>query len=152
MIQRFQDFLTGITVCYKYIQRIKSAEMTEFGLKGTHVACMFYLSHEPEGLTAAQLCGLCAEDKASISRTVSELRAKGYIEAGSAKNYRAPLRLTEPGLAIARQMEPLIESWVTVGGEGLTEEERDTFYRSLAHIAINLRSRLDAQAEGGTPT
>lgn len=51
MIQRFADFLTGITVCYKYIQRIKSAEMTELGLKGTHVACMFYLNHNPGGLT-----------------------------------------------------------------------------------------------------
>ena len=42
MLQRFEDFVTGITVCYKYIQRIKSAEMTEFGLKGTHVMCLFF--------------------------------------------------------------------------------------------------------------
>ena len=143
MIQRFQDFLTGITVCYKYIQRIKSAEMTEFGLKGTHVACLFYLSHDPEGLTSAQLCALCAEDKASISRTVADLRAKGYLEQSGPKNYRAPLRLTEAGLDIARQMDPLIESWVTVGGEGLTDEERETFYRSLSHIASNLRTKLE---------
>ena len=75
MNQRFQNFLTGITVCYKYIQRIKNAEMTEFGLKGSHVACIFYLNHYPGGLTSAQLCSLCAEDKASISRTVAFLRS-----------------------------------------------------------------------------
>lgn len=146
MIQRFQDFLTGITVCYKYIQRIKSVEMTELGLRGTHVACMFYLAQNPEGLTAAQLCGLCAEDKASISRTVAELRSRGYLEQSAAKNYRAPLRLTGSGLAIAHQMEPLIESWVSVGGEGLTEEERETFYQSLSHIAANLRAKLDSHS------
>lgn len=147
MIQRFQEFLTGITVCYKYIQRIKNAEMTEFGLKGTHVACMFYLDRNPEGLTAAQLCSLCAEDKASISRTVSDLRERGYIEPGKEKQYRAPLRLTEAGRAVARQMMPLIESWVTSGGDGLTDEQRDIFYESLAVIAENLRSRLEQQGE-----
>ena len=43
MIQRFDAFVSGITSCYKYIQRIKSMEMTEFGLKGTHVRCLYYL-------------------------------------------------------------------------------------------------------------
>ncbi len=143
MIQRFQDFLTGITVCYKYIQRIKNAEMTEFGLKGTHVACMFYLHHNPDGLTATQLCHLCAEDKATISRIVSDLRTRGYIQPGGEKNYRAPLRLSEAGTAIAQKMDPLIESWVGVGGDGLAEEQREMFYQSLALIADNLRTKLD---------
>lgn len=143
MIQRFQDFLTGITVCYKYIQRIKNAEMTEFGLKGTHVACMFYLNHNPEGLTSAQLCTLCAEDKATISRTVSDLRNRGYIAPGDGKNYRAPLHLSQAGMEIARQMDPVIKSWVAAGGEGLTEEQREIFYRSLSQISNNLHTKLE---------
>lgn len=143
MIQRFQDFLTGITVCYKFIQRIKNAEMTEFGLKGTHVACMFYLNHNPEGLTSAQLCTLCAEDKASISRTVAYLRQRGYIAPGSGKAYRAPLRLTEAGRDIAQRMDPVIEAWVGIGGVGMTEEQRAAFYDSLALISANLRAELE---------
>ena len=147
MIQRFQDFVTGITVCYKFIQRIKNAEMTEFGLKGTHVSCMFYLHHNPEGLTAAQLCTLCAEDKATISRTVADLRQRGYIEPGSEKHYSAPLLLSEAGRSIAQQMDPLIESWVGIGGEGLTEEQRKAFYGSLSLIASNLRTKLEQHTE-----
>lgn len=147
MIQRFQDFITGITVCYKYIQRIKNAEMTEFGLKGIHVSCLFYLHHNPEGLTAAQLCQLCAEDKATISRIVADLRSKGYVEQGTGKNYRAPLHLTPAGTAIASRMDPLIESWVGVGGDGLTEEQREAFYQSLALISGNLGSRLEHNNE-----
>lgn len=143
MNQRFQNFLTGITVCYKYIQRIKNAEMTEFGLKGTHVACIFYLSHNPEGLTSAQLCALCAEDKASISRTVAFLRQKGFIESNNSKNYRTPLRLTDAGRDVARQMEPVIEEWVSIGGIGLSDEQRTSFYDTLALIADNLRSELE---------
>ena len=147
MIQRFQDFLSGITVCYKYIQRIKNAEMTELGLKGTHVACMFYLNHNPEGLTSSQLCALCAEDKASISRTVADLRSRGYIAPAEGKNYRAPLRLTQAGADIARQMDPLIESWVSVGGDGMSEEQRESFYDSLSLIATNLRKKLEQNPE-----
>ena len=143
VINRFQDFLTGITVCYKYIQRIKNAEMTEFGLKGTHVACMFYLKHNPEGLTAAQLCSLCAEDKASISRTVRYLREQGYIEEGSGRAYRTPLRLTPAGIEIANRMEPVIEEWVGIGGVGLTDEQRASFYDTLRLIAGNLRNELE---------
>ena len=143
MTNRFQDFLTGITMCYKYIQRIKNAEMTEFGLKGTHVACMFYLNHNPEGLTAAQLCSLCAEDKASISRTVRDLRQKGYIEEGSGRTYRALLRLTPAGAEIAGRMEPVIAEWVGIGGVGLTDEQRTSFYDTLHLISENLRNELD---------
>ena len=143
MNQRFQSFLAGITVCYKYIQRIKNAEMTEFGLKGTHVACIFYLNHYPDGLTSAQLCALCAEDKASISRTVAYLRQRGFIEAGGTKTYRTPLHLTPEGRQVALKMDPIIEEWVNIGGVGLSDEQRTSFYETLALIADNLRSELE---------
>ena len=145
MIQRFDAFVSGITACYKYIQRIKSMEMTEFGLKGTHVMCLYYLRRNPAGLTAAQLCGLCAEDKAAISRTVSELRSRGYITTLSEKAYRAMLTLTSAGQELARKFDHLIEGWVSTGGDGLTDEERSDFYKSLSAIAENLRTRIDAE-------
>lgn len=147
MLQRFQDFVTGITVCYKYIQRIKNAEMTEFGLKGIHVSCLFYLYCNSDGLTATQLCQLCAEDKATISRIVADLRSKGYIQQSGGKNYRAPLHLTQSGNELAQQMLPLIESWVSVGGQGLSDEQRDNFYQSLASISQHLGAKLDENNE-----
>ena len=137
MLQRFQDFVTGITQCYRSIQKIKSTEMTEFGLKGTHVICLFFLGQHPEGLTAAQLSQMCAEDKAAISRTLAVLQEQGYIQAGE-KKYRAPLRLTAAGEELARQMEGLIQHWVTFGGDDLTKEEREIFYRALGKIAARL--------------
>ena len=147
MIQRFDAFVSGITSCYKYIQRIKSMEMTEFGLKGTHVMCLYYLRQNPAGLTASQLCGLCAEDKAAISRTVSELKSRGYITTLSEKAYRAMLTLTAAGQEVARKFDRLIEGWVTAGGDGLTDEERSDFYKSLATIAENLRVRIETEVK-----
>ena len=145
MFQRFDAFVSGITSCYKYIQRIKSLEMTEFGLKGTHVMCLYYLRQNPAGLTASQLCGLCAEDKAAISRTVSELKSRGYITTLSEKAYRAMLTLTTAGQEVARKFDHLIEGWVSAGGAGLTDEERFGFYKTLASISENLRSRIESE-------
>ena len=145
MKDRFEAFITGVTVCYKYIQRIKALEMTELGLKGTHVTCLFFLSNHPEGLTAAQLCTLCAEDKASVSRTVADLRSRGYIAQSGEKHYRAPLQLTPEGVQAAKQMEPMIERWVLSGGDGLTQEQREIFYKSLALIGENLRKNLEEE-------
>ncbi len=141
MIERFQSFVTGISTCYKSIQRIKAMEMTEFGLKGAHAMCLVFLHYNPQGLTATQLCQLCAEDKAAISRTVQQLVAKGYIYAGE-KKYRAQLMLTEAGRELAAKMDKVIEQWVGNGGTGLNEEERGAFYRSLEIISANLRSSL----------
>ena len=138
MIERFQSFVTGISACYKAIQRIKSAEMTEFGLHGTHVMCLFFLHQHGEGLTAAQLCQLCGEDKAAVSRTLQTLREQGYID-GEGGRYRARLQLTSRGEKMALRIEELIDHWVSSGGDGLTEEERTIFYRALDRIAANLR-------------
>ena len=147
MIERFDAFVSGITSCYKYIQRIKSMEMTEFGLKGTHLMCLYYLRQNPAGLTASQLCGLCAEDKAAISRPVSELRSQGYITTLSQKAYRAMLTLTSAGHEIVRKFDNLIEGWVCVGGDGLSDEERSDFYKVLYTVADNLRSRIETESK-----
>ena len=145
MLHRFESFVTGITVCYKYIQRIKSMEMGELGLKGAHAMCLLYLHHNPGGLTAAQLCTLCAEDKAAISRTVADLRRQGLIAQAPGKNYRAALFLTESGRAVAQRVDHLIEGWVSAGGDGLTAEQREDFYRSLSLISSNIRTKMESE-------
>ena len=147
MIQRFDAFVSGITSCYKFIQRIKSMEMTEFGLRGTHVMCLYYLHQYPTGLTASQLCGLCTEDKAAISRTVSELKNRGYVTSLSQKAYRAMLTLTTAGQEVARKFDQLIEGWVSTGGDGLSDEEWFDFYKTLSTITDNLRSRIETETK-----
>ncbi len=144
MTERFQSFVSGITLCYKYIQRIKSAEMGGFGLRGSHAMCLYHLHQHPDGLTAAQLASLCTEDKAAISRTVSELRSQGCVSAPAEKNYRIPLRLTEAGQALYLQMQPLIDEWVRIGGSGLADDVRENFYQALSVISCNLKEKLNA--------
>ena len=118
MLNRFEEFVTGITECHRYIQRIKSMEMTELGLKGNHVMCLYYLARSPEGLTAAQLCALCCEDKAAISRTLAELENKGYLKnAEPGKKLRLRVRFAGWGMTLARCQVPTQALTASNGGE-----------------------------------
>lgn len=142
MLQRFTDFITGITVCYKHIQRIKASEMTELGLKGTYGIYLFFLHHNPDGLTASQLCQLCSEDKAATSRGLAALQEMGYIQT-EPKKYRSKILLTDTGHAVAEKIDTIIEQWVTFGGAKLTDEERESFYHALKIIAQSLKTHYE---------
>ena len=90
------------------------------------------------------------EDKAAVSRTVSKLEASGLVyfeDNGEKRRYRSKIRLTEKGEETAEKMVELIESAVKNGGEGLTEEEREIFYRSLGIIADNLQKICENKGE-----
>ena len=111
MIERFENLTAGVSQIYRSIQRIKKHRMTSMGLKGTHVMCIHYLNLHPEGLTATDLCNLCREDKAGISRSLSDLEAQGFIAYGTSqgqKKYRAKAQLTKEGRKYAVKVNELI--------------------------------------------
>ena len=101
MEERFETFTVLIARINRGIKRIKAEEMAEFGLKGPHVSCLYYLSCCGE-MTAAELCERCDEDKAAISRSLDDLEKNGYITcaSGAGKRYKSPLRLTEKGKTV----------------------------------------------------
>lgn len=138
MIRRFELFTITISQIYKNLQRIKLQEMTQYNLKGAHVMCLFELYLHPEGLTVTQLGRYCSEDKSAISRAVKDLSDKGYVSGDSKNKYRCPLLLTDEGRSIAMQINKRIDKAVAAGGDGLTDEERDVFYKVLEHISDNL--------------
>ena len=146
MQQRFQVFVTSITQIYRSIQKLKSQEMADLGLKGTHVMCLYHLQQHPEGLTAVQLAQACDEDKAAVSRSVAELRELGLVQqgTGTCRRYRVPILLTEAGKETADQMQQKILDSVMAGGKGYSPQERETFYRVLLQVTDNLQSACAA--------
>lgn len=144
MIDRFEKLTTGVSQIYKSIQRIKKHKMSSLGLKGTHVMCIYYLNQYPDGLTASDLCDKCKEDKAGISRILSDLESSGYIiynkknTLNDKKKYRAKAILTEQGRESALKVNELILNATFIGGMGLTDEERNIFYHVLFKISDNL--------------
>lgn len=98
MQERFETFTVLINRISRDIRRIKNQEMAAYHLRSAHVSCLYYI-YSLDGVTAAELCEHCEEDKATISRALEHLESNGFIVRNSerAKRYRSPLRLTEKG-------------------------------------------------------
>lgn len=145
MGDRFENFTTYISLAYKYIIKIKSHQMKEFGLKASHVMCLYHLGKNPNGLTSVELGTLCAEDKAGISKTLSELRNKGLVISDNegARVYRAKHTITTKGEEVYHHINNVIDSIVDEVGDGLSQEERYSLYKSLETITNNLKIACD---------
>lgn len=151
MVDRFAQFTGAVLELHRCINRIKEAEMAEWGLRGSHVMCLYYLGRYEEGLTAAQLTALCKEDKAAVSRTVSQLAERGLVcrvPSGAGSAYRAALCLTGQGKDLVCRINRKIEGVLSCSSRGIPDEKRDDLYRSLQVILENLE-RYVAQKEEG---
>ena len=141
MIGRFEQFCTAISSIQHSIARIERMEMEKHGLKGPHAQCMLVMERNPEGITAAQLCGTCEKDKAAISRTLAELEAAGMItrEDPNGKRYRSQLYLTAKGRAVAEQVSDRVHEAVSRVSNGYDVATREIFVHVLSLIAVNLQ-------------
>lgn len=151
MNESFEIFTKNINTISRLIKKIKHAEMTKLGLKGMHVMCLYFLNNHSEGLTAAQLSEMCCEDKATISRSVCELKKKGLIEEsqGGSKKYRSIIKLTDSGRKVADCEAKSIVNAVVAGGNGITDNMRSNMYLSLSIVAKNLSGYAGLLSEGG---
>lgn len=142
MIGRFEQFCTAISSIQHSIAKIERVEMEKYGLKGPHAQCLLALSRYPQGMTATQLCELCEKDKAAISRIVAELEDVGLVERleRNGTRYRAALVLTADGQKAAQTVSRTAQLAVERAGEGLTDADREVFYRVLDQISENLHT------------
>ena len=72
MQERFETFTVLINRISRDIRRIKNQEMAAYHLRSAHVSCLYYI-YSLDGVTAAELCEHCEEDKATISRALEHL-------------------------------------------------------------------------------
>ena len=146
MKERFETFTVLIASISRSIRRLKTEETAEFNLKSPHVSCLYYLYKE-ETMTAAELCEVCDEDKAAVSRSILYLEQNGFLtrapkqmgQAGAGgKHYRTPLTLTDRGREVAAQLVTRIDRVLDAVADGVSEEERVILYRALRQIDRNL--------------
>ena len=139
MKERFETFTVLINRISRNIRRIKNQEMVAHGLRSPHISCLYYL-YTHEGLTATDLCERCEEDKATISRSLEFLETNGYLicQDNSTKRYKSHFRLTEKGMSVGKEIAQKINAILDTVSDGLTEEERIAFYRSLTIISNSL--------------
>ena len=151
MEARFQTFTVLIAKLNRCIRKIKTEEMAEFNLKSPHVSCLYYL-YKFESLTAKELCDICEEDKANISRSIEFLETNGYLIArtGKGKRYKSPLILTEKGKETAAHIARKIDAILECVSKALSEEQRENMYAGLSIVCENLQKICDAYGEHET--
>lgn len=147
MHQRFNTFTVLISKISRCVRKIKTEEMQEFDLKSPHVSCLYYLSSGP--MTAKELCEVCDEDKASISRSIEYLEKNGFIESDTDghKRYKTPLYLTERGKAVAESIAQKIGRIISEINDNISDEDREVFYKTLNSFATNLQKKCDSYNE-----
>ncbi len=142
--KRFEKFTGAIADCYKYIIKLKSREMSSFGLKASHVMCLYFLGQNPEGLKARELVTLCHEDKAAISKTLANLKELGYVKTEdgmlSMLKYRKRYFITEKGIEVYHRIAEFIEDTVEKCSADLSEDELRIFYQSMDKITAKLQN------------
>lgn len=131
------NFTVSITKLNKLVQKIKSYEISKFGLQPIHVSCGYYLRKNPQGLTAKELCELALEDKAAISRALKTLQEKGLVKY-LPKGRNEVVQLTEEGEKLGNAISERINLAVEASCADITDEERKFFYHSLLEISNNL--------------
>lgn len=139
MEERFKTFTLLMNGINRSIHKLKTVEMAEYQLKSSHVSCLYYLYKEE--MTAKELCDICNEDKANISRAIKYLEENGFLESKSKtqKKYLTPISLTEKGRVVANRLATKIDSVLSAAGNGVSEEHRKIMYESLSMIAKNLK-------------
>lgn len=142
MLDRFARFSLAISEIDRCWHKLATEEMAKYGLNSPHAVYLNTLYEYNEGVTAAKLGELCCKNKADVSRMVSILEKKGLVkkEAVGGNLYRAKLLLTQEGRHAAEQVRKNAALAVELAGAGMTDSEREVFYRCLEQITANLQA------------
>jgi DNA-binding MarR family transcriptional regulator len=148
MEHRFETFTALIAKINRNIKKIKNQEMADYNLRSAHVSCLYYI-YRAETITATELCEKCEEDKATISRALDYLEKNEFITCLSpnTKRYKSPLVLTEKGSIVGKKIADKIDGVLDQISVGLTEEERQSFYRYLSIISNSLEAIANKEGE-----
>ena len=142
MLNRFARFSLAISEIDRCWHKLAAEEMSKYELNSPHAVYLTTLYHFADGITAVKLGELCCKNKADVSRMISILEKKGLVrkEAVGGNFYRAKLLLTDAGKQAAEHVQQRAALAVELAGSGMTDAEREIFYRCLEGIAANLQT------------
>lgn len=139
--ERFREFSGLVSRAEKALQRVKTENVKDYGLRGVHVSCLLALHERPEGLTATELASVCGVDRAQISRVTAELRGLDLVceaSPGPRRRYRGALELTDEGRAAAAEMAGIVDEKLQRVSGDIPPEELTVFYRVFGAIVERL--------------
>ena len=142
MLHRFERFSRAISEISRCWHKLAADELAQYELNSPHAVYLNTLYQYDDGITAAKLGELCGKNKADVSRMISILENKGLVrkESTGGNMYRALLKLTDEGKKAAMHVQERAALAVELAGAGLSDGEREVFYRALELITDNLKA------------
>lgn len=140
---RFEKFTLLIDGIHKSINKIKFDTVPYLGIKSVHVFWIYELSLHPKGLTAAEIAAASMVDRSLVSREIAALKKNGYVESektGKKRDYNARINLTDKGLQLAEKITEEATRVQSMAGEGISQEELESFYVTLEKLYANFTS------------
>lgn len=136
---RFLLFSSRLNDAQKSIARIKQKKMEHYGLGSAHVICICLLEEHSKGLTKTELAKRGGVDKAQISRVISDVLEKDYVNISNPQaSYRQRYTLTELGATVAKEIRKTILDINSFVSESIPQKDIDTFYTTFNTICENL--------------
>lgn len=142
MMNRFARFSLAISEIDRCWHKLAAEEMAKYELNSPHAVYLTTLYNYADGITATKLGELCGKNKADVSRMIAILEKKGLVwkEAIGDSFYRAKLLLTDEGKQAAEHVQQRAALAVELSGAGMTDADREIFYRCLERIVANLHT------------
>ncbi len=148
MIERFENFTYLINKIYRNIQKLKLRTLKKYGLKGSHMMCIYHLGKNDKALSFKELCDICDEDKGLISRNLSYLKKEKYVNEITDENkiYKGKLELSKKGREAYNEIHQVT---VEITEKIYLDKEKtslDTFYKNLEEIS----DKIELAVKGGS--
>jgi MarR family transcriptional regulator, transcriptional regulator for hemolysin len=144
--RRLQDvFFYSLESAIKSYRRFAQARVQEKGFDITIDQWLVLKTIEESPAASQQkIAAVVFKDFASVTRIIQLLESKGYVRRRTHQTdgRRSSLRLTRAGVALIRDLEPVIRANRRQALEGLTAREIERMREKLALITANCRPRL----------
>ena len=138
-MENFSAIVLSLENLIKYVNKIKSEKISEFGIKAAHFNCLMRIDLSPDGLTSTELSKDSGVDRAFISRTTTDLIKGGFIKTNDkfddGRKYKVKYILTEKGKEVIRETKQLFEKYLLLFGTKISEIDLNGFFKVL--LAFN---------------
>ena len=115
--------------------------MASYHLRSAHVSCLYYI-YSLDGVTSAELCEHCEEDKATIFPCVGLSGNERVYRPGfrPGQTVQKPSALDRKRAEVGKRIAEKIGAVLDTVSRTLTEDERAALYRSLSAISRSLNA------------
>ena len=145
-MENFSAFAVSLENVNKYINKIKSIKISEYGIRTAHFNCMMHIDLSKDGLTPTEISEDCGIDKAFVSRTTSDLIKGGFIRINQKFNdgrkYRNKYILTEKGQNVIEETKLLIEKYLTEICGKIGEMDMKSFMKVILSINEGMSKKV----------